>query len=402
MFAVETRARMKSDVEHLSLIATVLVAAILLFAYRSLRTLVLGLLPVLSGVIAGIAGVSLAFGFVHGITLGFGITLIGEAVDYAIYLLTQTAPGAAPADTLPRIWPTLRLGMLTSVCGFSAMLLSSFTGFAQLGLFTIIGLVVALTVTRWVLPALMPRRFATVGSLVFAAPVLALIRAGATLRFVVLGLALAAAIALVFHRGPYWDDELESMSPLQAGEKSLDAQLRHEIGAPMSAISWWPGRRPRVRPGCQRASRHPPATADCQGVIAGFDAPALAAKRGDAARATGGIAGRGDAAGEPGPGDRRHAIPPGHFCPVPCRCCRGASATLAASRGPERQQSGTATRSRCWYAPTGTGWPCCRCVTSRTPRPSPGRSPGSMTSAWSSSTSKRNPTNYSQLTCMKR
>ena len=43
-----------------------------------------------------------------------------------------------------RIWPTLRLGVLTSICGFSAMLFSGFTGFAQLGLFTIVGLVVAL------------------------------------------------------------------------------------------------------------------------------------------------------------------------------------------------------------------------------------------------------------------
>ena len=138
----------------------------------------LALLPVASGVLAGIAAVSMAFGFVHGITLGFGVTLIGEAVDYAIYLLTQTAPGAEPAATLSRIWPTLRLGMLTSVCGFSAMLLSSFTGFAQLGLFTITGLAVALAVTRWVLPMLLPHGFATTNSARFAVPVLALIRAG--------------------------------------------------------------------------------------------------------------------------------------------------------------------------------------------------------------------------------
>src|SRR4029077_1232238 len=133
-----TRTRMTQDVGRLSLIAMVLVATILLLAYRSARVLVLGLLPVLSGVIGGIAAVSLGFGFVHGITLGFGVTLIGEAVDYAIYLFTQTAHGAAPAATLRLIWPTLRLGMLTSVCGFSAMLFSSFTGFAQLGLFTIV------------------------------------------------------------------------------------------------------------------------------------------------------------------------------------------------------------------------------------------------------------------------
>ena len=214
VFAVQTRAHMKADVERFSLIATVLVAGILLIAYRSVRVLALGLLPVLSGVIGGIAAVSLAFGFVHGITLGFGVTLIGEAVDYAIYLFTQTAPGESPAATIPRIWPTLRLGMLTSVCGFSAMLLSSFIGFAQLGLFTITGLVVALAVTRWVLPTLLPLGFAATGSMVFAVPVVALIRLGPALRFGVLGLVIAAGVSLAVHSGPYWDDELASMSPL--------------------------------------------------------------------------------------------------------------------------------------------------------------------------------------------
>ena len=138
--------------------------------------------------------------------------------------------------------------MLTSVCGFSAMLLSSFTGFAQLGLFTITGLVVALAVTRWVLPALLPRSFTTTASLVFAVPVLALIRAGPALRFVVLGLAIAAAVALVFHHGSYWDDELASMSPLPAAEKALDEQLRREIGAPdvrYLLVVQAPDRRPR-------------------------------------------------------------------------------------------------------------------------------------------------------------
>jgi predicted exporter len=274
VFAVQTRAQMKADVTRLSLIATLLVAAILLFAYRSVRMLVLGLLPVVSGVIAGIAAVSLAFGFVHGITLGFGVTLIGEAVDYAIYLLTQTAPGAAPSETLPRIWPTLRLGMLTSVCGFSAMLLSSFTGFAQLGLFTITGLVVALAVTRFVLPALLPRSFTTTASLVFAVPVMALIRAGPVLRFVVLGLAIAAAVALVVHHGSYWDDELATMSPLPAGEKALDEQLRQEIGAPdvrYLLVVQAADREAALAGSEQVAARLEPLVAP--GAIAGFDAP---------------------------------------------------------------------------------------------------------------------------------
>ena len=274
VFAVRTRAHMKADVARFSLIAAALVAAILLFAYRSVRVLALALLPVLSGVIAGIASVSLAFGFVHGITLGFGVTLIGEAVDYAIYLLTQTAPGAESAATIPRIWSTLRLGMLTSICGFSAMLLSSFTGFAQLGLFTITGLIAALAVTRWILPVLSPRGSVTTHAAIFATPMLALIRAAAPLRFVVLCFVIAAGIGLAFHHGGYWDDELASMSPLSAAEQSLDSQLRREIGAPdvrYLLVVQAPDREAALAASEQVAARLEPLVT--HGTIGGFDAP---------------------------------------------------------------------------------------------------------------------------------
>ncbi|MGR5382386.1 MMPL family transporter, partial [Vibrio harveyi] len=92
------------------------------------------LLPVLSGVAAGVAAVSIGFGSVHGLTLGFGTTLIGEAVDYSIYLFVQSAGTrtARPADSLrawiTTYWPTIRLGVLTSVCGFASMLFSGFPG----------------------------------------------------------------------------------------------------------------------------------------------------------------------------------------------------------------------------------------------------------------------------------
>jgi predicted exporter len=160
VFAVAARDRIKSDATRLSALASLLVAGALLAVYRSPRVLALAFVPVVSGALVGIAAVGLVFRTIHGITLGFGATLIGEAVDYAVYLFTQTGPDSPVERTLERIWPTLRLGVLTSICGFSAMLLSSFEGFAQLGLFTITGLAVAVCVTRWVLPGLIPARFA--------------------------------------------------------------------------------------------------------------------------------------------------------------------------------------------------------------------------------------------------
>jgi predicted exporter len=232
VFSVASRERIRHDAWRLSLIGTVLIAALLLTLYRSLRVLGLGFLPVASGALAGIAAVGMAFGSVHGITIAFGVTLIGEAVDYAIYLFTQNAPGAAPQTTFERVWPTLRLGMLTSICGFSAMLFSDFTGLAQLGLFSIVGLLAAAAVTRWILPALLPRGF-VVGAVPALAPaVMAAVRAAPRLRVALL-LVLAAALGfLLLRQQPLWSDSLTSLSPISPAEQALDHELRQDIGAP--------------------------------------------------------------------------------------------------------------------------------------------------------------------------
>ncbi|WP_164081694.1 hypothetical protein, partial [Stenotrophomonas maltophilia] len=73
-----------------------------------------------------------------------------------IYLFVQSARlhGATPHDSLrawiATYWPTIRLGVLTSVCGFASMLFSGFPGLVQLGLYSIVGLVTAALVTRYV------------------------------------------------------------------------------------------------------------------------------------------------------------------------------------------------------------------------------------------------------------
>ena len=232
VFSVKSRAAIHGDALRFSLIATLLIGAMTLAFYRSPRVLILSFAPVASGALAGVAAVSLGFGSVHGITLAFGVTLIGEGVDYAIYLFTRAMPGIAPRETLDRIWPTLRLGMLTSICGFSAMLFSGFSGLAQLGLFSIAGLVVAVAVTRWVLPVLMPAGFTTAAVAALAPAAMAALRHAPKLRYpLLIAIALAAA-SLALHRGPLWSDALSGVNPLPLADQLLDQQLRRDIGAP--------------------------------------------------------------------------------------------------------------------------------------------------------------------------
>jgi predicted exporter len=232
VFSVKTRAAIKGDATRFSLIATAVIALLLLALYRSPRLLGLGLLPVASGALAGIAAVGLGFGAVHGITLGFGVTLIGEGVDYAIYLFTQTTPGADPGSAFARIWPTLRLGVLTSICGFSAMLFSGFTGLAQLGLFSIVGLIVAAAVTRWVVPELMPRGYAATAVAAFEPGAMAAVRRAPALRMPLLVAVAIALAVLVARRDALWSDDLGSLSPVPRAEQLLDQQLRQDLGAP--------------------------------------------------------------------------------------------------------------------------------------------------------------------------
>lgn len=232
VFSVASRAAIQDDALRFSLIALLLIATMLLAFYRSPRILGLGLLPVLTGALAGVAAVGLGFGSVHGITLGFGVTLLGEGVDYAIYLFTQTAPGVPARRALDRVWPTLRLGVLTSICGFSAMLLSGFSGLAQLGLFSITGLVVAAAVTRWMLPTLLPAGYAAPVAAAFGQGALAAARGARVLRYPLLIIVAAGAVFLVAQRGALWSDDLAALTPVPQPDLLLDRQLRRDLGAP--------------------------------------------------------------------------------------------------------------------------------------------------------------------------
>jgi predicted exporter len=237
VFAVEARQTIKSEVMRLFIISSALIIALLLFVYRSVPALVLGLVPVASGALAGVAAVALGFGVVQGVTLGFGITLIGEGVDYSIYLFVQSRSGADPQGAPPgdwrrSVWPTIRLGMLTSICGFAALLVSSFPGLAQLGLYSLMGVLAAGLATRFVLPELLPRGFvirdlAPIGRA--AARVLHRRSAG---RVGVAAVALGAALVLTFNRHRLLSHDLSALSPVPPAAQELDGRLRADLGAP--------------------------------------------------------------------------------------------------------------------------------------------------------------------------
>jgi predicted exporter len=274
VFAVKSRETIKSEVSKLSAISTLAIIAVLFFVYRSARLMTLGLLPVVSGALAGIVAVSLAYGTVFGITVGFGSALIGEAVDYSIYYFVQS--GRLSADEWrARFWPTIRLGVLTSVCGFAALLFSGFPGLAQLGLYSLSGVLTAALVTRFILPALAGKDHPIRDLSHLAPPLKQGIRALQQLRWPIIVLTIAAATVLVIDRNHLWHPNLSALSAVSAVDSATDVALRADIGAPDSrymAVITAPDREAALQ-AAERAGQKLD-TLVARSIIGGYDSPA--------------------------------------------------------------------------------------------------------------------------------
>ena len=229
VIAVEMKQTIQDDVWRLSVYATLLVTTFLLVSYGSVSVLALSLLPLTSAILAGIALVDLVFGFIHGMTLAFGITLLGVVDDYPIHLFSHLTKGSRAPAVMKEIWPTMRLGVVATALGFSALLLSGFPGLSQLGLFAVVGLFTAACVTRWVLPHIVPIGFHTRREGLHVAQwVDALTRA----RFVVplmVGLGIGS---FVWSDRPLWEQDIANLSPISTEQKERDQTLRKELGGP--------------------------------------------------------------------------------------------------------------------------------------------------------------------------
>jgi predicted exporter len=238
VFSIDSRATMEREVHWLAIAGTVLVSVLLLLTFASPWAVVVALIPVMTGVLAGVAVVGFFFGTVHGVTLGFGSTLVGEAVDYAIYYLIQSRPlagqgqdGAGWRAWLKTGWPTVRLGVLTSICGFAALVFSGFPGLQQLGVFSIAGLLAAVLTTRWLLPQIMPNGAKGQGLRVhLAASARQLVQLMRRVRWAWVLLGGVALLSALLHPN-LWRAELSSLSPIPAERLDLDAQMRSEIFA---------------------------------------------------------------------------------------------------------------------------------------------------------------------------
>ncbi|MDF3981932.1 MMPL family transporter [Luteibacter sp. PPL201] len=222
-YAAAARAGAERDTHLVGLVSTLGIAALLLFAFRSMRPLLVAFVSTALGVVGAIITTIVVFGQLHLLTLVFGAALLGEAVDYSIQYLCARAhagTGWQPERGVRQVRPALLLALATSLLGYALLALVPFPALRQMAVFAIAGMAVACASVFWLLPAMLrrPARAPLAEPLVRLALGWQRIASG---RRAVLAIAVLAVAAL-----PGWwrlghdDDVHQLISP----PPSLDAQ----------------------------------------------------------------------------------------------------------------------------------------------------------------------------------
>lgn len=143
----------KQDVSTLGVATLLGVVLLIVLAFRSLRPLLLCLISIGIGALAGTVATLLIFGELHLITLVMSMSIIGISADYTLYYLTERMVHGAetsPWQSLKKVQNTLLLALLTTVVAYLVMMLAPFPGIRQMAVFAAAGLSAAcLTVIFW-------------------------------------------------------------------------------------------------------------------------------------------------------------------------------------------------------------------------------------------------------------
>ncbi|USD39007.1 MMPL family transporter [Ferrimonas sp. SCSIO 43195] len=145
--AAEATTQAKREMTWLGSASLLLVVLFTLVVFRRLAPLGWLLLVIGSALLVGASACLLVLGQLHAITLVFGTTLVGVAVDYTLHLSCQ------PGDSARRSARALRLPMLlallSSCLAYLVMIFMPFPGLKQMAVFSIAGLLWAFLTVQW-------------------------------------------------------------------------------------------------------------------------------------------------------------------------------------------------------------------------------------------------------------
>jgi predicted exporter len=159
-FALDAETKLRADASMISTLSTLGVAVLSWLFFRSFLSLGLVMVPALFGLLLAMAAGLAIFGRLDGTTIGFGASLIGVTIDYPTHFLILRSLSTrveSPWWLARRLSGSLSMAALTTMASFGGLGFTSFRGFRELGVFSLIGVAGALLTSLFLLPDLVPQ-----------------------------------------------------------------------------------------------------------------------------------------------------------------------------------------------------------------------------------------------------
>ncbi len=235
-FALDAETKIRADVSLISTLATIGVAVLSWLFFRSFLALGLAMVPALVGLLFAMAFGLAIFGRLDGMTIGFGASLIGVTIDYPTHylILRSLSPRTeSPWRAAKRVALSLTLAALTTIASFAGLAITSFVGFRELGVFSVIGVAGALLSTLFLLPDLAPRgrRLRPISAALaqrLAAGLVWLQRQRALLLLLPLAVFALGAFALP---RLHWNDDLSQLAQPDPKLRAEEARVRERLSS---------------------------------------------------------------------------------------------------------------------------------------------------------------------------
>lgn len=159
-YADAARRASEGDVHRIGLWSACGIALLMLWVFRSPYLIALGFLSTAIGIGCALAVTMAVFGQLHLLTLVFGASLIGEAVDYSIQyfvLYLSEGPRWDAQRALRQVRPALLVALATSLLGYAILAWAPFPALKQIACFAMVGIAMAFASVASLLPALLER-----------------------------------------------------------------------------------------------------------------------------------------------------------------------------------------------------------------------------------------------------
>ncbi|WP_076415239.1 MMPL family transporter [Shewanella sp. UCD-KL12] len=143
--AVAATQSAKSEVTSLGLASLIGVSLLVWLAFRSFMPLAIALVTISSSMLVAVVMTLAIFSELHLLTLVFGTSLIGIAIDYSFHFYCErlNRPNASASLVIQGIFPAISLALITSVLAYSSIGLAPFPGMQQVAVFCAFGLLSA-------------------------------------------------------------------------------------------------------------------------------------------------------------------------------------------------------------------------------------------------------------------